>query len=104
MKKRETKYESIEPGCPIPDSYRCCATPGALEALEKAGIYPVWLFARHFHGDWGDLCEADKRANDEALKDGGRLFSAYHLPSGVKVWAITEADRSMTTLLLPSDY
>jgi len=60
--------------------------------------------SRHHRGDWGDLDEEDKAANDQALIDGGRLFSAYHSATGIKVWIITEADRSATTVLLPSEY
>lgn len=59
---------------------------------------------RHERGDWGDICRADGEANDEALKHGGRLLSAYHDRAGVKFWIITESDRSATTVLLPDDY
>jgi hypothetical protein len=59
---------------------------------------------RHHTGDWGDLCAEDKEANEIALQYGGRLFSAYHDRKKVKFWIITEADRSATTVLLPSDY
>ncbi len=83
---------------------RTMATPGALDALDlfDAGLY----LKRHYTGDWGDLSAEDKRANDTAVKSGeGRVFSAYVLPDGVtKIWIITEADRSATTVLLPSDY
>jgi hypothetical protein len=58
---------------------------------------------RHASGDWGDLCTSDAAQNEAALLNGGRLFSAYH--SGeTKFWIITEADRSVTTVLLPQDY
>ncbi len=59
---------------------------------------------RHHTGDWGDLCAEDIAANEYALQNGGRLFSAYHDPKGVKFWIITEADRNVTTALLPADY
>lgn len=59
---------------------------------------------RHHTGDWGDLCTEDIAANEYALQNGGRLFSAYHDPKGVKFWIITEADRNTTTALLPDDY
>lgn len=58
---------------------------------------------RHGNKDWGDLCEEDKKLNDEAFLEGGRLFSAYHI-NGVKIYIITEWDRSVTTILLPSEY
>ena len=62
------------------------------------------MIDRHVTGDWGDLEEADRQANDGALKAGGRIFSAYHTSSGIKLYVITEADRSYTTALLPEDY
>ena len=80
------------------------STPGALEAVEKTGQSPTEFLARHAAGDGGDLCDEDKRTNEEALLDGGRIFSAYHLNDGEKIWVITEADRSSTCVLLPSEY
>jgi len=59
---------------------------------------------RHQDGDWGDLCEADRQENEFSLIHGFRLLSAYHLNSGAQIWIITEADRSATTILLPSEY
>lgn len=59
---------------------------------------------RHCAGDWGDVCLEDHDANETALEEGGRLFSVYHDRAGVKFWIITEADRSATTVLLPTDY
>ena len=61
------------------------------------------LLRRHGAGDWGNLCAADKAQNNRALKEGTRLLSAYEL-AGSKVWIITEADRSYTTVLLPEEY
>ncbi len=58
---------------------------------------------RHASGDWGDLPPEDSLANDDALKQGGRLFSAYG-QSVSRFWIITEADRQVTTVLLPEDY
>lgn len=68
----------------------------------------VWQsLARHARGDWGFLCDEDRRENEHALLDGRlRLFSAY-LPQGNhsdKIWIITEADRSATTILFPDEY
>lgn len=84
---------------------RLVATPGALEALADAGVSPTRLLARHVRGDWGELDEEDRRANDRALLEGTRLLSAYTLPrTNEKVWVITEWDRSSTTILLPSEY
>lgn len=80
------------------------ATPGALEALEHAGKSPADFLARHQCGDWGDLSDDDRRENEFSLSRHLRIFSAYHLDRDVKIWIITEADRSATTILLPSDY
>ena len=66
--------------------------------------------ARHYYLDWGDLCEEDKRTNDEAAKTGGRILSAYKIPKKLcigyadKIWIITEWDRSATTILFPYEY
>jgi hypothetical protein len=86
------------------------ATPGAHEALEKAGQVPFEFIARHAKGDWGELSEEDRRLNDEAVKDGSRILSAYRLKTtAVKIWIITEAEddqghRAATTILLPEEY
>jgi len=84
------------------------ATPGALQACEDANVSPSSLLARHQRGDWGDLCEADRRENERSLRFGWRLLSSYPLGSpgeaGAIVWCISEADRSSTCLLLPSEY
>ena len=72
---------------------RICGTPGAIEALEQSG-QSLWEFlSLHLGGAWGDELDAeDKAANDEALKDGSRILSAYILKTGVKIWIITEAE------------
>ena len=80
------------------------ATPAALDALEKAGQNSAEFLDRHTKGDWGEVGEEDSKSNDEALKIGERLLSAYTLESGEKIWIITEASREVTTVLLPSDY
>lgn len=80
------------------------ATPGALRVLGEAEVSPSELLTRHASGDWGDIDAHDRRANNKALKDETRLLSAYTLPGGERVWIITEADRSSTTLLLPDEY
>ena len=83
---------------------RILATPAALGALERAHVDPVRFLARHASGDWGELDPEDRAANEHALRDGARLLSAYRLPSGARLWVVTEADRSATTLLLPEEY
>src|SRR5438552_4409638 len=71
---------------------RVVATPGALEALEQSG-QSVWEFlTRHLAGDWGLVDMHDKAANDEALKDGSRLLSAYRLKTNVTLWLVSEAE------------
>lgn len=79
-------------------------TPGALLALVESEQSAVSFLARHAYGDWGELEEEDRQANDRALRDGTRLFSAYTLSTGQRLWIITEWDRSATTLLLPMEY
>ncbi len=88
---------------------RIVATPGALEALQKAGQTPTEFLKRHAWGDWGDVSEEDRQANDQALIDGSRILSVYRTSLGRRVWIITEAandsgNRAATTILLPSEY
>ena len=79
------------------------ATPGALKAITEAREDPLDYLARHATGDWGELCAFDRRQNEIALRDGYRVLSSY--PVGREcVWIITEADRSITTILLPEEY
>jgi hypothetical protein len=80
------------------------ATPGALAALEESGESPDVFLKRHLTGDWGEVDDHDRRENELSVVQGFRLLSAYTLSNGTKLWIITEADRSATTLLLPSDY
>jgi hypothetical protein len=80
------------------------ATPGALEALRESGEDAASYLSRHGSGDWGVVDAADARLNDDALADSSRVLSVYILQSGVRIWIITEADRSATTLLLPDEY
>jgi hypothetical protein len=81
------------------------ATPGALDALITGGVTAHDLLHRHTSGDWGDLCADDRLENELAVHRGHRILSSYRLPrTGVKLWVVTEADRSVTTLLLPLEY
>jgi hypothetical protein len=67
------------------------------------GEDPLHILSRHASGDWGELDAHDRRENGRALKNGRRILSSY--PVGEqRVWVITEADRSVTTLLLPEEY
>jgi hypothetical protein len=80
------------------------ATPGALAALAKSGQTPLDFLSRHITGDWGELCEADRKENQLSVQQGFRILSSYKTNSGEKIWVITEADRSVTTVLLPDEY
>jgi hypothetical protein len=79
------------------------ATPGALKLLSEIGEDPFGYIARHAAGDWGVLCAFDRRQNEIALRDGYRVISSYDVLEG-RVWIITEAHRSVTTILLPEEY
>jgi hypothetical protein len=83
---------------------RVVATPGALRAIEQAGQEPADFLDRHVNGDWGEVPDDDKRENGFSIEHGFRIISAYTTSLGEKIWIITEADRSYTTLLLPSEY
>ena len=80
------------------------ATPGALEVLGSFEVSPSELVERHASGDWGDVPSEDARENEYSLKYGFRVLSSYPLPSGERIWIITEADRISTCLLLPREY
>ncbi len=82
---------------------RVVATSGALQLLEEVGEDPLSYLARHRSGDWGEIDPQDRRENKRSLKYGWRILSSY--PVGeTRVWIITEADRSYTTILLPEEY
>jgi len=83
---------------------RTVATPGALAALEESHQTPAEFLSRHEIGDWGEVCPEDRAENDRSVHDGYRILAAYTLKTGVKIWIITEADRSATTILLPEEY
>jgi hypothetical protein len=91
---------------------RVLTTPGALELLIANGSHPLTLLERHSKGDWGEVSEHDRLANERALNDGGRIWSVYKLPSGDTVWVITEAEsvdgesrsRLSTCLMLQKEY
>jgi len=78
-------------------------TPGALVVMQGIDISPILILSRHQCGDWGDMDQDDKDANDSALNTEARIFSAYKFGT-VLLWVITETDRSATTILLPEEY
>ena len=82
---------------------RCVMTAGVNELVASGRINPLALLARHATGDWGEVDDHDKRENELSLKEGLRILSAYTV-NDVKVWVITEADRSATTILFPDEY
>ncbi len=79
-------------------------TVGAKEALEESNQLSNEFLAKHQKGDWGIICEDDKKENELSVKEGFRILSAYKTDRDVKIWVITEADRSSTTVLLPDEY
>lgn len=82
---------------------QCVITRAAMAYAEKRGLVPLLLLQRHARGDWGDLGTHDRALNKVALREGGRIFSAYNL-GGERWYVITEADRSSTCIMLASDY
>jgi hypothetical protein len=80
------------------------ATKGAMAKVNHEEI--IKAISRHIKGDYGDMCEEDCKANEDALKFGGRIFSSYKTADEVKFWVITEGEGSgiITTVLLPSEY
>ncbi len=89
---------------PLFDLGQLVATPGALAALEKAGQNAMDFLSRHVTGNWGELSEEDRTENQFSLEKGFRLLSSYKTNAGETVWVITEADRALTTILLPDEY
>jgi hypothetical protein len=81
---------------------RIVATPNAVQSITQDDILSG--IQRHQAGDWGNLTDDNRAANDRALAQGGRIVSAYNAKNGTRFWLITEADRSRTTILLPEDY
>ena len=88
---------------------RFFVSPGALEAMQESNQEPKEFLDRHFSCDWGDVSEEDALLNDEALKDGSRIMSAYETANKTRLWVITEAtnddgERETTVILLPEEY
>ena len=83
---------------------RGVVTRGAQWTLLENGVDPTEFLARHVRGDWGEISDADRGENEFAIGKELRIFSVYRLPDGEKIWVITEADRSATTILLPNEY
>ena len=84
------------------DLGRVVVTRAAVEVLLPADMFGA--LGRHVHADWGNVDGDDWEANEQALEEGARLLSVYRSSGGTKFYVITEHDRSLTTILLPSDY
>ncbi len=86
---------------------RVVATPSALAMMDCYDADPAELLDRHQSGDWGEVCAADARENERSVKNGWRVLSVYEINgrgASVRIWVITESDRSSTCILLPEDY
>lgn len=77
-------------------------TANAADQLDSQAVNEALI--RHASGDWGEVDEHDRKENELSLREGYRLLSVYRSASGLKFWIITEADRSVTTVLMPEDY
>lgn len=99
-----TGSNGLMPPPPLFPMGQIVATPGALDALEASGQNPSEFIVRHVTGDWGEMPPEDVTENERSLTYGSRLMSSYRTTQDVKIWIITEWDRSVTTLLLPSEY
>lgn len=101
MRRFELAKEKTQP---LFETGRIQATPGALETLSSDGDDILSLVGRHVAGDWSEMSAEDQQANRRSLADGTRIFSAYRTRNENRIWIITEADRSATTVLLPEEY
>lgn len=91
-------------GAPLFALGQLLATPKAIALLEEAGDNPAIYLARHVAGDWQEMPPPDQAQNRLAAQGGARVFSSYRLGTGRRIWVITEADRSCTTILSPDEY
>jgi hypothetical protein len=83
---------------------RIVVTPAALDAIQGGGQSPDSFLDKHVQSDWGTACREDRQASDDAHPLGTRLLSAYKTLTGCWIWIVTEADRSLTTIMLPSEF
>lgn len=96
-----TNYEQVITHFPLGETY---ITPGAEEALMIAGQTAIEFLRRHMSRDFGELTDEDIQENELSLQEGFRVLSAYSTSRGQRLWIITEADRSSTTILTPEEY
>jgi hypothetical protein len=78
--------------------------PGAIKVITDAEQTPLEFLLRHIYKDWGEVCRADKKVNDRAFENGGRILSAYSTKKNSKIWVTTEKDRSSTCIMLPEEW
>lgn len=83
---------------------RLIMTTGVDALIHEGRLNPLPYLRRHLRADWGELTNEDRRRNDTALQCGDRLLSSYQVAPDLTLWIVTEWDRSVTTLLLPSEY
>jgi hypothetical protein len=89
---------------------KCYMTPAIKTLVEQQALAIHEYLYRHQRGDWGNLTQEDVTENEKSLQQGFRIFSAYNVEAknagsnAIKIWVITEADRSTTTVLLPEEY
>lgn len=102
MKDENSPVQKVDQPQELLPLGRVVTTPGAYEEIPLGEILSA--LDRHQRGDWGNLCEEDRRENAWALKNNARLLSVFDSREGIRFWIITEADRSVTTVLLPSEY
>jgi hypothetical protein len=98
------KLEAINESAVLFPLGKIFLTVGAREALEESGEQPFDFLSRHQTGDYGLIGKEDWEENYLSVKEGFRILSAYITEKGIKIWTITEADRSSTTVLLPNEY
>lgn len=101
--KQEPAQGASSKACGLFELGGVSVTPAAMAVLGEAGVFFMQLVARHVRGDFGNVCRDDAETNRDAIRDGHRILSSYPI-NAQDVWIITEADRSVTTILLPSDY
>jgi hypothetical protein len=102
--KLKLSDQLTKPDIPLFKLGQVVGTPGAIDLLRSLALSPLLFLGRHAYGDWGQIDDEDREANRQALKYGNRILSSYNLNRSERLWIITEADRSSTTLLLPQEY
>ena len=104
MSSQPTQSEKKQKDIPLFPLGQMVMTRGAMRVLQDSNELPTKFLWKHQTGDWGEICEDDKVLNDESISTGGRLLSSYKTLTKKVVYVITEWDRSVTTVLLPSEY